>query len=742
MKTGNERNLHIQTIETTQPWGHWLKVERQIGIPLRLGYALMALWIWHGGASHIFQGGRSWAWWLYLLFALGSVGILFIKRPHKHIQWPLAVLQGMDMAFVGYILYRSDSITGISAWLFIPWVGKQAILAAFQPTWYLFAFLVGPLYLGIAYLRSHTFAFLLDQGFQQTYLLILLLTLGGWGIARYIHTLHEALAREREDLAHQTAILQQTASDLGARVLELRALQEIAHHLSLSLHLEETLDVIGRRAKELFNANHVAIFLIPDHRTTWYLAYLEDISLLPDPLSVEPTGTLFASLSQASPQLIQTKDPQYASNALVRLLQSRWQCEHLFAIPLVTRGRLVAVLVVTGPIAQDPLNERQEQLAESFAFLAATAIENARLYENVLEQRQELEAVLQGIGDAVIVTDANLNILMANPVAIHTLHMPPAPEGLPLASVIDNQELLEVMRDVFTQEEPVIMRDITFEFPGEKPRTFQAVASAVVGPGQIARGVVTVLRDITAQKELEKMKSNFLSVVSHELKTPLHSIKGFVEIIRMGKAGPITDLQADFLTTVKEQTQVLQRMIDDLLVFSRLEAGQLRLHVEEISLAAIAAGVVQKLTPLAEEKGLHLTTHLPDDFPDIQGDYMRMEQVITNLVENAIKFTPSGGRVTIDGRDLEDRVQLWVQDTGIGIPESERDRIFDRFYQVDASERRAYRGAGLGLTICKHIVERHGGRIWVESEVGKGSTFYIELPKRLPATDEGLDFYT
>ncbi len=121
---------------------------------------------------------------------------------------------------------------------------------------------------------------------------------------------------------------------------------------------------------------------------------------------------------------------------------------------------------------------------------------------------------------------------------------------------------------------------------------------------------------------------------------------------------------------------------------------------------------------------------------------MRMEQVLTNLVENALKFTPKGGKVLIDGRDEGEKVRVWVSDTGIGIPESEQERIFDRFYQVDTSERRAYRGAGLGLTICKYIVERHHGRIWVRSTPGRGSTFYIELPKRLPPIREPLDFYT
>jgi signal transduction histidine kinase len=268
---------------------------------------------------------------------------------------------------------------------------------------------------------------------------------------------------------------------------------------------------------------------------------------------------------------------------------------------------------------------------------------------------------------------------------------------------------------------------------GNGKRTYGALASPVLNTDGEVSGVVAVLRDITAQKELERMKSNFLSVVSHELRTPLHSIKGFVEIILMGKTGPVTELQEDFLKTVRTQTTVLQRMIDDLLEFSRMEAGRVKLHLAEVSLPAVAHAVVMKLAPLAEEAGLQLYLALPDDLPEINGDRVRLEQVLTNLVENAIKFTPSGGQIHVSGERAGDRVRLTITDTGIGIPPAEQGKIFDRFYQVDGSERRAYRGTGLGLSICKHIVERHNGRVWVESDgvPGHGSRFHVELPVEL-----------
>jgi len=199
------------------------------------------------------------------------------------------------------------------------------------------------------------------------------------------------------------------------------------------------------------------------------------------------------------------------------------------------------------------------------------------------------------------------------------------------------------------------------------------------------------------------------------------------------------------LRTVKDQTTVLQRMIDDLLEFSRMEAGRVKLHVDEVSLRGLAQTVASKLTPLAAEAGLQLVVQMDEDLPEIGGDRVRLEQVVTNLAENAIKLTPAGGKVRISAAQLGDRVRLTVSDTGIGVPPEEQERIFDRFYQVDGSERRAYRGAGLGLSICKHIVERHGGRIWVESDgvPGRGSCFHVELPIEFqPREAPTIDFTT
>jgi signal transduction histidine kinase len=363
--------------------------------------------------------------------------------------------------------------------------------------------------------------------------------------------------------------------------------------------------------------------------------------------------------------------------------------------------------------------------------------QTAHLYQSVLEKSNELEAILRGIGDGVIVSDPQFRLLMMNPVATRMFRIVQVPEpGVRLPDIISNELLLALARDTLADPGQPLVREITIDEDRERPEIYQAVASTVSGLQEPVRGVVIVLRDVTSQKELESMKSNFLSVVSHELRTPLHSIKGFVDIILMGKTGSINDLQRDFLTTVKEATGNLQRLIDDLLEFSRREAGQIKLKPAMISLQAIAAKVIEQLSPQAQEGALNLMNKVSENLDLVEADPMRIEQVLTNLVSNAIKFTPSGGSVSVLAADEGERVRVSVQDTGIGISEEELAKVFQRFYQVDSSATRSYRGAGLGLTICKFIVEYHHGRIWAESQVGKGSTFSFTLPKKLPEDRE------
>jgi len=228
-------------------------------------------------------------------------------------------------------------------------------------------------------------------------------------------------------------------------------------------------------------------------------------------------------------------------------------------------------------------------------------------------------------------------------------------------------------------------------------------------------------------KELDRLKSEFVSNVSHELRAPLHTISGFAQLLLDGK---IEDraVQRECLETVSRQTEHLTRLINDLLDSSRIEAGHFELHRGPVQMREVIRQVLKELQPLALQKQVVLADETASDLPVVLADAQRMGQVVTNLVHNAIKFSAEQGRVIISSNLDRHELVLAVTDNGVGIPAGAMRHMFERFYQADGSSTRRAGGTGLGLYICKQIVEAHGGRIWVESEEGRGSVFRFTLP--------------
>jgi len=232
-------------------------------------------------------------------------------------------------------------------------------------------------------------------------------------------------------------------------------------------------------------------------------------------------------------------------------------------------------------------------------------------------------------------------------------------------------------------------------------------------------------------KELDQMKDDFVSSVTHELRSPLTAIKGYVNFMLEGRSGNLTEKQQEFLTIVKSNTARLGRFIDDILDLAKFEAGRMDLHKEPTSIKSAAEEIVQLLRPLADEKKINLSIEAPETLPDILADPDKIRQIITNLVGNALKFTPDNGCITVRVQEQPKELLVSISDTGIGIPEEAKDKIFSKFEQVKGVRQRTKgpKGTGLGLAIAKGIVEGHGGKIWVESKLDKGSTFFFTLPK-------------
>jgi len=234
-------------------------------------------------------------------------------------------------------------------------------------------------------------------------------------------------------------------------------------------------------------------------------------------------------------------------------------------------------------------------------------------------------------------------------------------------------------------------------------------------------------------QELDQLKSDFVSNVSHELRTPLTAIKGAVDLVLREVAGPLTEKQIHYLTRVRSNTQHLTSLINDVLDLSKIESGSSEVKFNRVSLSSLVHEVIETLRPVAAEKAIRLDPIVTERSIFVLADPDKINQVLMNLIGNAIKFTPASGTVTVSAsRNDQKNVQVSVSDTGPGVLPSERKTIFDKFYQIADEEGAKPKGTGLGLAICKALVELHGGKIWVESEVKQGSTFNFTLPADIP----------
>lgn len=230
-------------------------------------------------------------------------------------------------------------------------------------------------------------------------------------------------------------------------------------------------------------------------------------------------------------------------------------------------------------------------------------------------------------------------------------------------------------------------------------------------------------------QELDRMKDAFLSMVTHELRTPLTVISGITEMFEAGIYGELTAQQSERIRQVSLQAQRLRQLVNDLLDLSKMEAGMMRLRREMLDPHSLVAAVVEQLTTIAAQAGVILRNQVGYDLPEVNCDGQRIEQVLVNLISNAIKFTPAGGQVMISANDLSDTVRFTIADTGRGIPPEALPHVFNKFFQVQSSTESGAKGTGLGLAIVKHIVELHVGEVAVESEVGQGSRFSFTLPR-------------
>ena len=372
------------------------------------------------------------------------------------------------------------------------------------------------------------------------------------------------------------------------------------------------------------------------------------------------------------------------------------------------------------PLEADRAGDSLEALAIS---LNATAARLDRTIQTLTEERNLSSAILGSMVEGVAVVNASERLLFANRgfAEILGLDVPPQ-SGSALLEVVRQTELIEAVRGVLKGEPRVEAEIVT----GTLRQHFFAVTVAAVSAAETS-GAVIVLHDITELRKLERIRRDFVANVSHEFKTPLTAIQGFAETLL---AGAIDDPQnrIRFLGIILEHSRRLARLTDDLLKLSKMDADKLELEIRRLSVSQFVESCIETTQRPAAGKDLRISVKLPERLPDIAADRRRLAEVLQNLLDNAMQYTPAGGQIMVSASADGAEVTFTVSDTGIGIPQADQPRIFERFYRVDVARSREVGGTGLGLSIAKHLVEAHGGRIWVHSEVGQGSQFYFTVP--------------
>ena len=364
----------------------------------------------------------------------------------------------------------------------------------------------------------------------------------------------------------------------------------------------------------------------------------------------------------------------------------------------------------------------RRRLEEQQKSLAAQKEQQDQAAAQIQAQQQ---AVFNSMVEGVLVLDGAGRVQLVNQSLQRLFSLTGDVRGQTIIEAFRLPELAELVKHLRNDR---TLENCTLELPGMEERWVEVNASAVLDREGAQHGAILVFHDLTRIKQLERTRQEFVANVSHELRTPLSLIKGFVETLLEGaKNDP--EKTTRFLQTIEKHTDRLTFLIEDLLTISRLESGQIVMNLHPVDLREETQRVIDDLRSRADEKTSRLDNAVPAGL-SAHADADRLQQVLFNLVENAIKYGRNKGCVTIGGRDAaENKIELWVQDDGPGIPVESRERVFERFYRVDRARSRETGGTGLGLSIVKHIVQAHGGEVWLKSDLGIGTTFHFTLPR-------------
>ena len=382
--------------------------------------------------------------------------------------------------------------------------------------------------------------------------------------------------------------------------------------------------------------------------------------------------------------------------------------------------------VAEGDFRPMSLERSNDELADLSSTLNQTALRLNKTIRTLTEERNQSAAILASMEEGVLLISTDQRVIFCNSAFCQAAGVTNAHwEGRPVVELIRNSDLLSMIQKALIGNEVIHGEVVVGSI---RTRSF-AVTSAPVQSDALISGAVMVLHDISEIRRLERARRDFVANVSHEFRTPLTAIRGFAETLLEG-ALEDAENRRRFIEIIHDHALRLGRLTNDLLRLAQIEAGQLQLELQPITVASIVEPCIETTRVKAAQNGLTLEVQCAPESPVLLGDLRSLQGVLQEILDNAMRYSSEGGRILINTAVQESEAVISVSDTGIGIPKADQERIFERFYRTDPARSRESGGTGLGLSIAKHLIEAHGGRIKVESEVGRGSTFYVYLPRR------------
>ncbi len=523
-----------------------------------------------------------------------------------------------------------------------------------------------------------------------------------------LEAIHHCMERKQKFDEWYRQEVRRNVKSLQRRLDGLQALQRIGRSVTALLDLDNVLKAVVDAAVELTSAEEGSLLLLDESTGELYMRAARNFK-------EDFVRTFRLPIRDTLPgQVLRTGKPLMIDEKIPQKIKTAYLVHTLIYVPLSVQGRVIGVLGVDNRQTGNPFTDEHIVLVSALADYAAIAIENARLYSRTEIERKKLETILTQVEDGVVVADHDGRVVLVNHTVRSAFNIEDAAlVGRPIQDVIQHAELLEIFTEA-KQTQPS-RSEITLE----DGRVFNAQVTPIPEVG-----VAVTMQDITHLKELDRIKSDFVSTVSHDLRSPLTAILGYVELI--DRAGPVTDQQREFIRRVQFSVNNITMLINDLLDLGRIEAGFDALK-EIVPLSVIIRYSAEGLNSRINEKRQELSLELPPENLTILGNPVRLRQMVGNLLGNAIKYTPEHGKLKVRAVADEGQIILQIIDNGPGIPPADQPYIFDKFYRA-SNVPSDTPGTGLGLAIVKSIVENHQGRSWVESTVGQGTTFTVVLP--------------